>query len=144
MSRSRAARPGAYGAAANGYQRFGGYLGRNGPPPDYVGWGVALAAVASLVAGRRRPLTWLLLFLAAATFWLALGAYLLSGPIVARTPVAALEGTLDAAGSQGDPAGSVRPVLTLFLAFLIAVGLDALHGARRPAAVVAGECTAPC
>ena len=37
--------PGAYGAVANEYQRFGGYLGHTGPPPDYVGWGVALASV---------------------------------------------------------------------------------------------------
>ena len=43
--------PGPYGALANGYVRFGGYLGRNGPPPDYVGGGVALAALGSLVVG---------------------------------------------------------------------------------------------
>ena len=72
--------PGPYGAPANEYIRFGGYLGRTGPPPDYVGWGVALAALGSVVVARRRPLTWLLLFLAAATFWLALGGYLLGGP----------------------------------------------------------------
>ena len=100
--------PGAYGAVANEYQRFGGYLGRNGPPPDYVGWGVALASLGALVAGRRRPLTWLLLLLAAATFWLALGGLPPQRAGVARTPVAALAGALDAAGPQGDPAGPVR------------------------------------
>ena len=31
--------PGQYGALANEYIRFGGYLGRTGPPPDYVGGG---------------------------------------------------------------------------------------------------------
>ena len=96
--------PGAYGAAANEYQRFGGYLGRNGPPADYVGWGVALASVGALVAGRRRPLAWLLLLLAAATFWLALGGLPAQRAGVARTPVAALAGALETAGPQGDPA----------------------------------------
>ena len=47
--------PGQYGAFANEYVRFGGYLGRNGPPADYVGGGVALAALAAVVAARRRP-----------------------------------------------------------------------------------------
>src|SRR3984957_15123843 len=123
--------PGAYGAAVNEYQRFGGYLGRNGPPPDYVGWGVALASVGALFAGRRRPLSWLLLLLAAATFWLALGAYLLSGPTwlghpwlpwreLSRLPV--LKEILP---------DQFVPLLTLFLAFLIAVGLDALHSEFR-------------
>ncbi len=121
--------PGAYGARANGLIRFGGYLGRNGPPGDFVGWGVALAAVGSVVAGRRRPLTWLLLLLAAATFWLALGAYLISGPawlghpwlpwrLLSTWPV--LKEILP---------DQFVPLLTLFLAFLLAVGLDALHGA---------------
>ena len=31
--------PGQYAALAPEYVRFGGYLGRNGPPPDYVGGG---------------------------------------------------------------------------------------------------------
>ena len=78
--------PGSYGAPANGYIRFGGYLGRAGPPPDFVGWGVALAGAAAVVVGRRRPLTWLLLLLAAVTFWLALGAWLIAGPAWAGHP----------------------------------------------------------
>ena len=122
--------PGAYGAAVNEYQRFGGYLGRNGPPPDYVGWGVALASVGALVAGRRRALTWLLLLLAAATFWLALGAYLLGGPAWLGHPwqpwgeLSTLPVLKEILPDQ------FVPLLTLFLAFLIAVGLDALHAAR--------------
>ena len=130
--------PGPYGAPANGYIRFGGYLGRTGPPPDFVGWGVALAAVGSLIAARRRPLTWLLLLLAAATFWLALGAYLISGPAwlghpwlpwrtLSRLPV--LKEILP---------DQFVPLMTLFLAFLLAVGLDALHGMhRRPSSWLA-------
>ncbi|HEY5383734.1 MAG TPA: hypothetical protein VIJ56_00745, partial [Acidimicrobiales bacterium] len=123
--------PGPYGAPANEYIRFGGYLGRTGPPPDYVGWGVALAGVGSLAAARRRPLTWLLLLLAVATFWLALGAYLTTGPAwlghpwlpwrtLSRLPV--LKEILP---------DQFVPLVTLFLAFLLAVGLDALHGAHR-------------
>ena len=127
--------PGRYGARANGYIRFGGYLGRNGPPADFVGWGVALTAVGSLVFARRRLLAWLLVFLAAATLWLALGAYLISGPawlgrpwlpwrVLATWPV--LKEILP---------DQFVPLLTLFLAFLLAVGLDALHDViGRPAA----------
>ena len=132
--------PGAYGAVANEYQRFGGYLGRNGPPPDYVGWGVALASVGALVTGRRRPLTWLLLLLAAATFWLTLGAYLLSGPTWLGHPwLPWLEFSTLPVLKEILPDQFV-PLLTLFLAFLIAVGLDALHGARRrPASWLTGH-----
>jgi hypothetical protein len=96
---------------------------------------VALTAVGSLVFARRRLLAWLLVFLAAATFWLALGAYLISGPawlgrpwlpwrVLATWPV--LKEILP---------DQFVPLLTLFLAFLLAVGLDALHDViGRPAA----------
>ncbi len=120
---------GAYGGRANNLIRFGGYLGRSGPPPDFVGWGVALAAVGSVVVGRRRPLTWLLLLLAAVSFWLALGAYLISGPAWLGHP------WLPWRLLSGWPVlkeilpDQFVPLLTLFLAFLLAVGLDALHGA---------------
>ena len=123
--------PGAYGARAPEYIRFGGYLGRTGPPPDYVGAGVALAALGSVVVGRRRPLTWLLVLLAAVVFWLALGGYLLGGPswlghpwlpwaTLSRLPL--LKEILP---------DQFELLLTLFVAFLIAIGLDALHGALR-------------
>ena len=123
--------PGPYGTPADEYIRFAGYLGRSGPPPDYVGWGVALAGLGSLVAARRRPLTWLLLLLAAATFWLALGGYLISGPAWLGRPwlpwrdLSALPVLKEILPDQ------FVPLVTLFLAFLIAVGLDALHGAYR-------------
>ena len=122
--------PGAYGAVANAYQRFGGYLGRSGPPPDYVGWGVALASVGALVVGRRRPLTWLLLLLAAATFWLTLGAYLLSGPTWLGHPWLPWKELSTLPVLKEILPDQFVPLLTLFLAFLIALGLDALHGAR--------------
>ncbi|HEX4127385.1 MAG TPA: hypothetical protein VHX67_07385 [Acidimicrobiales bacterium] len=126
--------PGAYGAPASEFIRFGGYLGCAGPPPDYVGWGVALAGVGAAVVGRRRPLTWLLLLLAAATFWLALGAYLISGPAWLGHPwlpwrqLSVLPVLKEILPDQ------FVPLVTLFLAFLLAVGLDAVHGAfGRPA-----------
>jgi hypothetical protein len=132
--------PGAYGAAANAYQRFGGYLGRNGPPADYVGWGVALASAGALFAGRRRPLSWLLLVLAAATFWLALGAYLLSGPTWLGHPWLPWRELSKLPVLKEILPDQFVPLLTLFLAFLIAVGLDALHGAsRRPASWLASH-----
>src|SRR3984885_4318591 len=123
--------PGAYGAAANEYQRFGGYLGRNGPPPDYVGWGVALASVGALVTGRRRPLAWLLFLLAAATFWLALGAYLLGGPSWLGHPWLPWRELSTPPVLKEILPDQFVPLLTLFLALLIAVGLDALHRAPR-------------
>ena len=123
--------PGAYGAGANAYQRFGGYLGKNGPPADYVGWGVALASAGALFTGRRRPLSWLLIVLAAATFWLALGAYLLSGPTWLGHPWLPWRDLSKLPVLKEILPDQFVPLLTLFLAFLIAVGLDALHGAHR-------------
>jgi hypothetical protein len=123
--------PGAYGASANEYIRFGGYLGRAGPPPDYVGWGVALAGVGSLIAARRRPLTWLLLLLAAVTFWLALGAYLISGPAWLGHPWLPWRSLSTWPVLKEILPDQFVPLVTLFLAFLLAVGLDALHGVHR-------------
>jgi hypothetical protein len=132
--------PGAYGVPANEYVRFGGYLGRTGPPPDYVGWGVALAGVASLIVGRRRPLTWLLLLLAAATFWLALGAYLISGPGWLGHPWLPWRDLSTLPVLKEILPDQFVPLVTLFLAFLLAVGLDALHGVyRRPSSWMAGH-----
>jgi hypothetical protein len=142
--------PGGYGAVVNEYQRFGGYLGRTGPPADYVGWGVALASLGALVAARRRLLAWLLLLLAAATFWLALGGYLLSGPRWFGHPWLPWKALSTLPVLKEILPDQFAPLCTLFLAFLIAVGLDALHGApRRPTswaashrAVLAGVATA--
>jgi hypothetical protein len=129
---------GPYGAPANGYIRFGGYLGRTGPPPDFVGWGVALAAVGSVIAARRRPLTWLLLVLAAATFWLALGAYLISGPAWLGHPWLPWRALSTLPVLKEILPDQFVPLLTLFVAVLLAVGLDALHGVhRRPTSWIA-------
>ena len=125
--------PGPYGTPADEYIRFAGYLGRTGPPPDYVGWGVALAGLGSLIAARRRPLTWLLLLLAAATFWLALGGYLISGPAWLGRPWLPWRELSTLPVLKEILPDQFVPLVTLFLAFLIAVGLDALHGTyRRP------------
>jgi hypothetical protein len=123
--------PGAYGAPAPGYIRFGGYLGRMGPPPDYVGAGVAVVALGSVVVGRRRPLTWLLVLLAAVVFLLALGGYLLGGPSWLGHPWLPWRGLWRLPVLKEIVPDQFEPLLTLFVAFLIAVGLDALHGAPR-------------
>ncbi|HXY26879.1 MAG TPA: hypothetical protein VEH82_01190, partial [Acidimicrobiales bacterium] len=72
--------PGRYAAATDSFLRFGGYLGRTGPPPDYLGVGLAAATVGSVVVARRRPLAWLLLFLALVALWLSLGPVLIGAP----------------------------------------------------------------
>ena len=124
--------PGPYGTPADGYIRFGGYLGRSGPSPDYVGWGVALAGLGSLIVARRRPLTWLLLLLAAATFWLALGGYLISGPAWLGHPWLPWRDLSTLPVLKEILPDQFVPLVTLFLAFLLAVGLDALARTCRP------------
>ncbi len=125
--------PGNYAAQANEYIRFGGYLGRAGPPPDYVGPGVVLVALGSAVIGWRRPLTWLLVLLAAVTFWLALGGYLIAAPSWLGHPWLPWRNLSMLPILKEILPDQFAPLLTLFLAFLIAVGLDVLHGTRwRP------------
>lgn len=125
--------PGQYASRANEYIRFGGYLGRTGPPPDYVGAGVAVAAVGSVIIGWRRLLTWLLLLLAAVTFWLALGGYLFGGPSWLGHPWLPWRNLSMLPILKEILPDQFVPLLTLFLAFLIAVGLDVLHQTRwRP------------
>ena len=130
--------PGQYRAAAGGYIRFGGYLGHNGPPADYVGGGVALAALAAVAAARRRPLTWLLLFMAAVTLALALGAYLEGAPSWLGHPWLPWRELYRIPVIKEILPDQLTPLLTLFVAFLLAVGLDALYVAhRRPTSWVA-------
>jgi hypothetical protein len=92
---------------------------------------VVLTAVGSLVVARRRPLTWLLLVLAIATFWLALGAYLISGPAWLGHPWLPWRALSTLPVLKEILPDQFVPLMTLFLAFLLAVGLDALHGAHR-------------
>ena len=130
--------PGQYRAVAGEYVRFGGYLGHNGPPADYVGGGVAVAALAAVAAARRRPLTWLLVFMAAVTLWLALGAYLEGAPSWLGHPWLPWRELFRIPVIKEILPDQLAPLLTLFVAFLLAVGLDALYVAhRRPTSWVA-------
>ena len=125
--------PGAYGAPATDYIRFSGYLGHNGPPPDYLGGGLLFAAVASLVLARRRALTWLLLLLGVVAFWFTLGSYPPGGPgwfghvWLPWHELSKLPLFKEILPSQ------IAPFVVLFVAFLVAVGLDALYVHHRPA-----------
>jgi hypothetical protein len=122
--------PGQYGAAANVYIRFGGYLGHTGPPPDYVGGGALVAAVAGVVLVRRRPLTWLMLFMSAVTLLLALGQRLRNGPTALAhvwlpwRPLSTLPILKEILPDQ------FAPFLIFFVGALVALGLDALAATR--------------
>ena len=99
--------PGRYGHRPGRPSGSAGISGSTGPPADYVGAGAAAATLGAVVLGRRRPLTWLLLFLAVATFWLALGGYLISGPAWLGHPWLPWR-DLSRLPLEGDPAGPVR------------------------------------
>jgi hypothetical protein len=143
--------PGAYATTGNPYVQFGGYLGRTGPPPNYLGGGLVLSGAAAVVLGRRRPLTWLLLFMTVVTSALTLGSILYltpsSSPRVVWLPWRWLS-TWPLL--KEILANQFAPFISLFVAFLLAVGLDALYVQyRRPdswlasrRAVVAGVATA--
>jgi hypothetical protein len=119
--------PGAYGSFADSYVRFGGYFGRIGPPPNYLGWGAALSAAGSAFLARRRPLVWLLVALAAGTAWLSLGSYFLGSPRglahlwlpwrdLSRLPL-----------FKEILPDQFAPLLPFFVALLLALGLDVAH-----------------
>ncbi len=121
--------PGAYSARGNGLIRFEGYLGHDGPPPDYVGAGTAVLVVAAAVMARRRPLIWMLVFMTGVTIWLAFGIVVLDAPH-------ALSGTLShvpmpwATLSRLPVLKEILPVqfapfIMLFPAVLVGLGLDA-------------------
>ena len=143
--------PGPFATTANSYVRFGGYLGRMGPPANYLGGGLAFSGAAAAVLGRRRPLTWLLLFMTLVTAVLALGSALYltpsSGPRLEWLPWRSLSNLPLLREILAD---QFAPFISLFAAFLLAVGLDALYVQyRRPDSwlasrrgVVAGAATA--
>ena len=119
--------PGRYGAFSDTYVRFGGYVGRIGPPTNYVGWGTAASAAFALFFARRRPLVWVLVILTLVTMWLSLGSYLLGGSLVlwrgwmpwrtlGRLPV--LREILP---------DQLAPLVPLFISFVLALGLDAVY-----------------
>jgi hypothetical protein len=138
--------PGPYRASAKGFIRFGGYEGRNGPPVNYLGWGTAVATVAAVFFARRRLLVWLLVVLAVVAMWLSLGPYLLDSTgirwtgwmpwrMVAGLPV--LEEILP---------GQLAPFVPLFIASILALGLDAVYLrvqalGRKQAVRIAGAAT---
>jgi dolichyl-phosphate beta-glucosyltransferase len=115
--------PGPYGSH-NAYVRFGGYSGRIGPWPNYLGWGVGVWTALSLFLARRRVVVWVFFVLALVAGWLALGQYLLGAPhrwmriwlpwrTLSKLPV-----LKELLGDQ------FAPFITLFLAFALALGLD--------------------
>ena len=119
--------PGPYGEFANSLVRFGGYVGRIGPPTNYIGWGTAAGTAAAVFFARRRPLVWLLVLLAVVAMWLSLGPYLLGDSRVlwhgwmpwrtlGKLPV--LKEILP---------DQLAPFPPLFIAFVLALGLDALY-----------------
>ena len=125
--------PGSFSALGNTYIRFGGYLGHEGPPPDYLGGGLVVATLAAFVFGRRRALSWLLLFLGVVALWLSLGPYAVDAPAwfthlwlpwreLSKLPL--LKEILP---------DQIAPFIALFAAFLLAIGLDALYVHHEPA-----------
>ena len=121
--------PGAYSVAAGQFVRFGGYLGHNGPPADYVGPGTAVLVVAAAVLARRRPLTWMLVFMTVMTIWLALGDVVIGAPHALAGTVAHLP--LPWATLSKFPvlkeilSDQFSPFIMLFPAVLIGLGVDA-------------------
>ncbi len=121
--------PGAYSVAAGQFVRFGGYLGHNGPPADYVGPGTAVLVVAAAVLARRRPLTWMLVFMTVMTIWLALGDVVVGAPHALAGTVAHLP--LPWATLSKFPvlkeilSDQFSPFIMLFPAVLIGLGVDA-------------------
>ncbi|MGH8979482.1 MAG: hypothetical protein ACRDWE_00470, partial [Acidimicrobiales bacterium] len=72
--------PGAYGAHATTLERLGGYLGRRGPLPSYVGPVELGAAGASLLLAWRRAGVWLLAIVGTFAAWCSLGALVSLSP----------------------------------------------------------------
>ncbi len=118
--------PGRDAAMANGYVRLGGYLGRTGPPPDFIGVGAATAAVAAFVLAWRRLLTWLVVFLGIATLWLSLGPYQFGESAWLSHLWLPWHDLYNLPVLKEILPDQITPFISLFLAFLLALGLDAL------------------
>src|SRR6185437_1345690 len=125
--------PGAYRAIGTSYIRFAGYLGHNGPPSDYLGGGRLFATLTSVVVGRRRALTWLLLFLGVVALWFTLGAYAVGPPLWFHHVWLPWRDLSKLALFEEILPVQIAPFVVLFVAFLIAVALDALYVHHRPA-----------
>ena len=122
--------PGPFAFHRTAFVRFGGYFGSNGPPPDYLGTGV-VAVAAALVVARRRPVVWLLLLLGAVSVWLELGSYLNGAPpswAHAWLPWRYLSELPLLKEILPDQFGMF---VALFVAFVLAIGLDAFAAGLR-------------
>jgi hypothetical protein len=117
--------PGPYESLADSYVRFGGYLGRLGPPPNYVGLGGLAAVVASVAVAFRRPMVWLLLFLAGLAAWLSIGAYLLGGPKSWERIWLPWRYLSNLSVLKEILPDQFAPFIALFVAFILAIGIDA-------------------
>jgi hypothetical protein len=125
--------PGPYAASGNPYVRFGGYLGRAGPPPNYIGGGLAVSAAAAVVVGRRRPLTWLLSFMTFVTAVLALGgAPRLTDSSLPHDVWLPWRSLSTLPILKEILADQFATFISLFAGFLLAVGLDALSVRHWP------------
>jgi hypothetical protein len=132
------ASPGQYRSLTNSYVRIGGYLGRVGPPPDYLGVGVLFSGLLAVVVGRRRALTWLLLFMAVVALVVSLGPYYVGGPSFLHDKSLPWRALDNLPVLQEILADQFAPFLSLFVGFLIAVGLDEYYVAHRGAGVRLG------
>jgi hypothetical protein len=119
--------PGPYGAFANQFIRFSGYLGRNGPPVNYLGWGTAAAAAAAVFFARRRLLVWVLVVSALVTMWLSLGPYLLDSSGIRWTGWMPWRTLGKLPLLKEILPNQLAPLVPLFIAFILALGLDAVY-----------------
>jgi hypothetical protein len=123
--------PGSYGAFANSFIRIGGYSGRFGPPPDFIGFGATAAAVAAFVLAWRRLLTWLVVLLAVTSLWFSLGPYQFGVNAWLNHAWLPWRNLVTLPILKEILPNQITPFISLFLAFLLALGLDALF--TRPA-----------
>ncbi len=120
--------PGPYGAPNTPFEHIGGYLGHNGPTADYIGIDALVAMGAAVIIARRRALVWLVLFVGFVAFWLSLGSYLVGVSPWLSTHLWLPWHRL----SQAPILKEILPdqfaaFIALFVAFLLALGLDALY-----------------
>ena len=96
------------------------------PSPDFIGAGGAAAGVAAFILAWRRPLTWLVLLLAASALWLSLGAAQLGVTPWLSHLWLPWRDLYNLAILKEILPDQIMPFVSLFLAFLLALGLDAL------------------
>jgi dolichyl-phosphate beta-glucosyltransferase len=125
--------PGPYESFADAYVRFGGYLGRIGPPPNFLGFGLAIVTAGSVALTRRRPLTWLLVLLTVVAMWLALGGYLLgASPFLQHHLWLPWRYLSMLPTLQEILPDHFALFITLFLAFVLALGLNEGYARLQP------------